>query len=118
MSGEFEVSFLKFSSSINTSLKSSWKTKSHFYYKNNLTFFSILFNEHCSELCYNEICLKVEQAGDTWQKDVAYGKTVVIYWQARSFFLKEWFSAQWTISIFRALRKKKQTLLSSIRGLL
>lgn len=56
-----------------------------------MTFFSILFNEHCSELCYNEICLKVEQAGDTWQNDVAYGKTVVIYWQALSFLEKSGF---------------------------
>lgn len=50
-----------------------------------MTFFSILFNEHCCELFYNEICLKGEQAGDTWQNDVAYGKTVVIYRQALIF---------------------------------
>jgi len=81
-----------------------------------LTFFGILFNEHCSELCYNEICLKVEQAGDTWQNNVAYGKTVVIYWQALSF-LESGFQHS---GLYRNIQgsKEKNNSLSSIDGLL
>lgn len=62
-----------------------------------MTFFSILFNEHCSELFYNETCLKGEQAGDTWQNNMAYGKTVVIYRQALFFFFFFWKDAFSTV---------------------